>query len=261
MRILLINPNTSAFITERMVNTARRIATAETEIVGVTGKFGATIVNGRSENVLAAAEAIRLTAEHLERIDGIILGISFDSGLFGLRELVRVPVVGMTEAALIAARLTGATFSMLTFGTRAPQIYRDMCQTYGAKDRLTSVRSLPMMTKREKEKPKLLLSRIVEEVDRAVEEDGCESIILSGAIFADIVDDVAENVSVPVLNGIRESVGLLEMMIRLRLKKAEIGSYAEPSGSSVAWPFESVSAMYQTKPNQLHEDLDVDGIK
>lgn len=58
MRILLINPNTSQFVTDKVVAEARRMAWAGTEIISATGRNGPAIVSGRAEDALAAVEAI-----------------------------------------------------------------------------------------------------------------------------------------------------------------------------------------------------------
>ncbi len=60
MRFLLINGNTSAFVTERAVEEAQRAVSSGTEIVGVTGETGASIIATRVENALAEREMITL---------------------------------------------------------------------------------------------------------------------------------------------------------------------------------------------------------
>lgn len=87
MKILVINPNTSTFVTEAVAAAAQAMAAPGTEIVAVTGSYGASIVSGRSEDALAAAEVLRLAAENDKDCDAIILAISFDSGLRALREM------------------------------------------------------------------------------------------------------------------------------------------------------------------------------
>ena len=48
MRILLINANTDEAITERLLFEARRVASPETELIGVTGRFGARYIATRT---------------------------------------------------------------------------------------------------------------------------------------------------------------------------------------------------------------------
>jgi allantoin racemase len=49
MRILLVNPNTSADSTAAFVSLARGAASPGTEIVGATGRFGAKLMRNPAE--------------------------------------------------------------------------------------------------------------------------------------------------------------------------------------------------------------------
>ena len=54
MRILVVNVNTTASMTEGIADQARRAARPGTEIVGLTPTFGAESVEGNLESYLAA---------------------------------------------------------------------------------------------------------------------------------------------------------------------------------------------------------------
>lgn len=247
MRILVINPNTSTFVTEAVAAAARSMAAPGTEIVAVTGRYGAAIVSGRSEDALAAAEVLRLAAEHDKGCDAIILAISFDSGLRALRELSPIPVVGMSEAAMLSACMVGGKFAMITFGNRAAAIYAELCHSYGLGARLTNVLSLPPLTQEEQMNPSLVVPGLARIVGETVEKDRTESVILSGAIFAGIAGEVAAHVEVPVLVGIREAVGMAEMLVRLQHDKARTGSYRLPDAKQIEWPDPTLAERYRVR--------------
>jgi allantoin racemase len=248
MKILLINPNTSEFVTEGALSVARRMASPGTEIVGATGRRGAAIVSGRAENAIAAAEVLNLAAEFGQDCDAIVLAVSFDSGLHALREMVSVPVVGMSEAAMLAATMLGGKFGMVTFGNRAAPFYAEICQSYGFGGRLTEVVSLPMLTDQEVRDPLLILPRLAEAIDKSVAARGTESVILAGAIFAGITHDVAELVQVPVLNGIAESISLAEMLVKLKPRKPTSGSYQLPSAKQLSASEAALTAYFRALP-------------
>lgn len=245
MRLLVINPNTSAFVTEAVAAAARAMAAPGTEIVAVTGRYGASIVSGRSEDALAAAEALRLAAEHDRDCDAVILAISFDSGLRALREISRIPVVGMSEAAMLSACMVGGRFAMITFGNRAAAIYAEVCRSYGLEGRLANVLSLPPLTREEQMNPSLVVPRLAALINGTVANDRTEAVILAGAIFAGIADEVAAHVEVPVLNGIREAVGMAEMLVRLNPAKARSGSYQLPDAKQIEWPHPALVERYR----------------
>jgi Asp/Glu/hydantoin racemase len=236
MKILLVNPNTSSFVTDKVAAEARRVASAGTEIIAVTGQNGSTIVSGRAEDALAAAEALRLAAERSAGCDAIVLAISFDSGLAALREMLSIPVVGMSEAAMLAACTLGGRFSMLTFGNRAAPIYAERCKAYGLGERLANVVSLAPLSDAEMRDPDTLLPRLVESIERTAAVDGAEAVILAGAIFAGLTNAVADRVSIPVLNGVAEATGMAEMLVKIAPRKPRSGSYQPPSPKEINWP-------------------------
>ena len=92
MRIILANSNTSAEVTAAMLGEARRAASPETEIVGVNAAFGARIVGTRAENAIAGHALIDMLAEHAASADAVLVGMSFDTGLWAAREILDVPV-------------------------------------------------------------------------------------------------------------------------------------------------------------------------
>lgn len=248
MKILLINPNTSEFVTSKVLAEARRMAAPGTEIVGVTGRRGAAIVSGRSENAIAAVEVMNLATEHGSDCDAVVLAVSFDSGLHALRELLTIPVVGMSEAAMLTACMLGGRFAMLTFGNRAAPLYAEMCASYGLAGRLTKVLSLPPLSDAEMRDPLLIVPRLAQAIDRTVAEDQSEAVLLAGAIFAGITGEVADHVRIPVLNGVAEAVGLAEMLVRLKPRKAGSGSYQLPAAKDIAGSEATLAAYFKSLP-------------
>ncbi|MFK7880856.1 aspartate/glutamate racemase family protein [Roseobacter sp.] len=128
-RLLAINPNTSPEVTATFVSEARRIVPTSVTVDGVTGTFGARIVTSEAENIIAAHAALQLAAEHAGGVDGVILAISFDTGLRALSELLPVPVVGVTEAALLHAG--DAPLGAICFGATSQPLYSRLLYGYG----------------------------------------------------------------------------------------------------------------------------------
>src|SRR5215204_7011675 len=103
MRILLLNPNTSADVTELMLAAGRRAALPGTELIGVTASRGVPYIANEAEAILGASVALELLADHAERVDAAIIAAFGDPGLVGARELFDLPVVGLAEAAMLTA--------------------------------------------------------------------------------------------------------------------------------------------------------------
>lgn len=129
MRLLAINPNTSADVTDAVVTELNRIAPSGVQVEGVTGTFGAPIVTIEAENLIAGHAALDLAAKHAAGFDGVILAISFDTARLALSELLPVPVVGITEAAV--AGLAPGPIGVVIFGASSQPLYQRLLAGYG----------------------------------------------------------------------------------------------------------------------------------
>lgn len=100
MRLLIVNANTSQRVTDIVADVAKGLCSPGTELRFATGTFGASVIASRTENAVAAHSTVDLVARHAGGCDGVLIAVSYDSGLRAARELLGVPVVGITEAAL-----------------------------------------------------------------------------------------------------------------------------------------------------------------
>ena len=90
MRILVLNANTTEFVTETAAAEGRRVASPGTEIVPVTADFGAAIVATRSR--ACDCRVRRRCARGAPRTgcDAVVIAVSYDTGLKALREMLHV---------------------------------------------------------------------------------------------------------------------------------------------------------------------------
>lgn len=138
MRILLINPNTSQAVTDLVADHVRRQIDGRADLRAVTGRFGARYIASRAASAIAGHAALDALAEHGDSCDAVYLACFGDPGLFALRELSPVPVVGMAEAACREAAASGA-FGIVTGGTAWDPMLREFVATLGLSDKLAAI--------------------------------------------------------------------------------------------------------------------------
>jgi allantoin racemase len=226
MKILLINANTTAAVTERIAAEARRVASPGCEIVPVTGTFGAPIIGTRAEMAIAEHAALDLFARHGAGVDAVVMGVSFDVGLRALRELADVPVVGMTEAACLVACTLGGPFGIVTYGARSAAILREIVAGYGLAERLAGVHGLDASPADMLKDPQALHAQIAGAASDLARREGAEAVILAGAVMAGLPPLIQEQVPCPLVEGIACGIGLAELLVRLAPAKARSGSFA-----------------------------------
>jgi allantoin racemase len=123
VRILVVNPNTTATMTETMRAGAQRYARAGTEIVAVEPTWGPESIEGFLEGFLSAAAVLERLATYPDPVDAVLLAGYGEPGLQGAMELMDVPVLDVTSASAHVACLVAHRFGVVTTLDRCiPQI-------------------------------------------------------------------------------------------------------------------------------------------
>ncbi|MDQ4501923.1 aspartate/glutamate racemase family protein [Sinomonas sp. ASV322] len=231
MRLLVVNPNISEEVTDLIRAEAERSAGPSTELTVCTAPRGVEYIETRFESLLAATAVAEVIAEHcgeVSGIDGVVVAAFGDPGMPALKELVDVPVIGITEAALCAAALQGHRFSIIAISDRITAWYRDCVERFGFGSRLASIRSIKEALRGIGSVQDDFRPTLVELARLAVAEDGADVVILAGAPLAGLARDVASEIPVPVVDGIGAGVRLAEAVVGLRSGAHRAGSFAAP---------------------------------
>lgn len=226
MKLLLANPNTSQSVTDTIAAGARAVASPGTEIKAVTAAFGARVIGTRTEMAIAEHAAVDLLAREATGCDAAIIGASIDSGLRAAREMLAMPVLGLTESALHVACLTGGMFGLITLSRRSAYPLREMVEAYGLTRRLGGVRALDVGPLELLRDPDGVAGLITAAAEVLVARDFVDCIVLIGAVMASMPARIQGAISVPVIEGVSCSVALAEALARLRLPKPTMGGYA-----------------------------------
>lgn len=228
MNLLLINPNTSESVTALIGSEARRAASPGTEVSVLTAPFGVAYIETRFEALIGAWAAATLAAEHHAAHDAIVVAAFGDPGLAGLREALPVPVLGLTESALMSACMLGQRFSIVAISRRIGAWYRETVSASALESRLASIRHL--------DRPLADIGRVQDDhgeallalCESAVRDDGADVIVLAGAPLAGLARQIAGRLPVPVVDGVSSAVRHAETLAALKPAKARAGSFAPP---------------------------------
>ncbi|TBW40724.1 hypothetical protein EYW49_03065 [Siculibacillus lacustris] len=207
MNILVINPNTTTAVTDRFVAEARAVAPCGVTIDGVTGRFGAAVVTTRAENVLAAHAALELAARHHATYDAVILAISFDSGWAAADEIVPIPVVAITRAALESAFAAAGDqpVGLVLFGAASRPLYEDLVASYGWGSRICGLEVVEIDGVAGYLAPDAHDDAVLAAVTRlAAQRAG--AVVVCGAAIVGIARRIAPRAAVPVFDGAAPAV-------------------------------------------------------
>ncbi|MDP4022068.1 aspartate/glutamate racemase family protein [Methylobacterium sp. NEAU 140] len=206
MRILLLNPNTSASVTALVADRVAEVAGEAATFVPVTARFGAAYIASRAALAIAGHAALDAFAEHAGGCDAVFIACFGDPGLLALREISPVPVVGMLEASCLAARRSAERYAIVTGGALWKPMLEEIVAGLRLGDGLAGIRTVERTGGEIARDPDGALRDLAEACRACVERDGAETVILGGAGLAGLAARLQPRVPVPVLCSVETTV-------------------------------------------------------
>jgi Asp/Glu/hydantoin racemase len=247
MRILIFNPNTTEAITDLLLSAAREVVSAGTQLVPLTAPRGFPYISTKAEAQIGGAIAIEAIAAHHDQVDAAVIAAFGDPGLLGARELFDIPVIGMSEAAMLTACMLGQRFAIVTFAEALGTWYRDCVAMHGMTERCAGIRTsnkaFAAITTVQEAKEE----RLVDLANRAVREDGADVVILAGAPLAGLAAKVSRRVPVPLIDPIAAAVKQAETLIALSPRKATAGAFQRPAAKATSGLESALAARFEHK--------------
>ncbi len=235
MEILVVNPNTTASMTDKIRAAAEAAASPGTQVTAVNPGVGPASIEGFYDEALAVPGLLAEVAKgEARRVAGHVIACFDDTGLEAARTLARAPVVGIGEAAFHVAALVAGRFSVVTtLGRSIPAIEFNLLK-YGLAARCGRVRAAEVPVLALEDRSSDARRRIEVEIEAAKREDRAEAIVLGCAGMVDLTAALSARHGLPVVDGVTAAVVLIESLVRLGLATSKVGGYAEPLPKAVA---------------------------
>ena len=228
-KILIVNPNTTASMTETIAAAARTAAAPGTEISVVTSSMGPASIEGFYDEAFAVPGLIQALL-NAPGADAGIIACFDDTGLDAARSVAPFPVVGICEAALVTAGQVAKRIAVVTTLPRSIVPLEELVRRYGFAER-ASVTACNVAVL-DLEKPGSGAEQKLEaEIARALEQ-GAEAVVLGCAGMADLAAAFSKKFAVPVIDGVAAAVKQAEALAGLKLTTSRRGSYAFPTAKS-----------------------------
>jgi Asp/Glu/hydantoin racemase len=210
MRVLVVNPNTSQGVTDRIAAAAQAVAAPGEQITTVSAAFGPPLIVTDTDAAEATAGVLRAISRHIAAEgapDGIVLASFGDTGAAEVRAaLPAVPVIGIAEAAFAKARSLGGPMAIVTFAPEVAPPLRAKAEQHGLGDRLARVATLPGPLDCA---PAEIADHLAEPLTALCLDcasDGMASIVLGGGPLAGLAARIAPLCPVPVIDGTVEAI-------------------------------------------------------
>jgi allantoin racemase len=229
MRILIVNPNTTAAMTAKIGEAGRAAATPGTEIIAVNPPDGPVSIEGYYDEAFSVPGLLaEITKGDATGVSAHIIACFDDTGLEAARCISPAPVIGIGEAAFHLASMLGHRFTVVTTLSRSIAAIENNLLKYGMASRCAKVRACEVPVLSLDDPMSDAAAQISAEIERSKREDNAEVIVLGCAGMADLAARLSESHGLPVIDGIASAVKLAEAFGALGLKTSKIGAYAQP---------------------------------
>ncbi|TJZ87745.1 aspartate/glutamate racemase family protein [Paracoccus hibiscisoli] len=229
MKLVVINPNSTASMTDKIVEAARAVAGSGTEVEGRTAHGAPASIEGHFDEVMCAAHLLREVQEaEAQGADAIVVACFDDPAIGACREVATGPVLGICEAGVKAASMIATSFSIVTTLPRSVPVIEELVRRYGLDHQCRRVRSAEIPVLALEQPGSDARARVRAEILRAIEEDNCEAVLLGCAGMADLTEWLSAECGIPVIDGVTAATTFAEALVRAGLRTSKIGAYAHP---------------------------------
>lgn len=214
MAVIIINPNSTASMTEAMLEQARCAAPA-LAFAGWTSHEGPPAIQGEADGAAAQGPLLELAKKaSREGAEGIVIGCFDDTALEEAARLADCPVIGIGQASYHYVALRNWRFSVVTTLPVSTPIIRANILRQGFGHLLSAVRASDIPVLELEKNPQQAGGIIADEACRAEAGDDISAIILGCAGMVEVVDDVRARLSVPVIDPVACAARCMSWMVR-----------------------------------------------
>lgn len=234
MKIIVANPNSSTACTESiMASAAASGIRRETELIAVTNPKGTPAIDCTFSDYQSAWSLHR---EILDRVDehqpdAVVVAGFGNLGVYGLKEVLTIPTLGMSETCMAIASTLGHKFTVLTTLLQYVPAMEDLVTLYGMQTKCASVRAIDVCVTDCVGQREQTLDLLEREAEKIMDQDGAEVLILGSGGLSGYSEDLEKRVGMTVLDPVRVTVKFAEMLAEAGLSHSKKRKFAAPPQS------------------------------
>ena len=226
IKFILPFPFDDEGVANRAAQIPKEILGPDTDVECIPVRNSATMVDCLYEALVFDMYIVEagLRAEE-EGYDAVIMDTVSDSGLYALRSRLTIPVIGPGIVSYAIAMILGKRFSIITMWDKWRHLYEKNLDTYHLWDKCASIRAVDIPPDVEAlfaGKEEEMFTRLTEEAQKAIDEDGAGVILLGSTTMHQAGDYMAQHLSAPVINPGPVAIKITESLVQLGLSHSKI---------------------------------------
>lgn len=166
----------------------------------------------------ALSEATAISGAEKQGYDAAVIGNALDFGLQEARSVAKIPVVGVTEAALYVASSLGYFYSIIVVHHQIGQFADSLLKQYGMSSRLAGIADMGVSLAEVAatyENTDRLLDLFQARAARTIKEDGAEVIIVCCTMLSSLLTlrKIHSIDGVPIVDPVWAGIKMAELMV------------------------------------------------
>lgn len=192
------------------------------------GNFRGAIESMYDEYMYIPSILENVRAIEKEGFDAAILGCFGDPGLDGIREVVRMPVVGIAEASFHVLSTLADTYAIITATPDLTRSLRRLAERYNCDKHLVDVSDIGCPIMEIRRDPAAQYPTLLAVGKRMVEEKGADGLVLGCGSMSFYAERLSQDLGVPCVNPLRVGLKMCELLVGCQLTHSA-RSYPFPS--------------------------------
>lgn len=228
-KILVINPNTNPKNTKVIEDAIKPYIPTGFQVDVVNPEKGPIGLESYYHNFLAAVEVHKVIVDAEKNgYNGVVIACYGDPGIEAAKELVNIPVVGITEASYALARMLATKFLVVVSAEAAVPRQIRYIKSLGIPDFQYAVRPIGLTVLGVMSDRMSAKDLIAENCKIALKETGSELIVMGCSGFSGLRDDLENQLQVPIIDPVVAGVHICTTLISMGLAQSKVSTYKTP---------------------------------
>ena len=227
-QLLLINPNTTQSMTEKMALAGRDVLAADSDLIAETSTYGPPSIEGYYDEVFSVPPMLEKIQQYNGKVYGVIVGCFDDTGVDAARAFSDAPVIGICQASCQYATVLPSSFTIVTTLSRSVAALHKRVLEYGYDRHCHNIRAsdIPVLALEDSDED--AMKRLHLQCELAIDVDRSEAIILGCAGMVTLQQELQDYYGIPVIEGVTAATVIMDGLARLPLKTSRASAYAKP---------------------------------
>lgn len=222
MKIKIIVPVATNKWNKGILELCREVADRETEISISNIEKGPVSIESVYDETYASPFVIDAAKRaEKEGYEGVIIYCFGDPALYAAREALKIPVIGIGEAAQIFGMVVGERFGIISTIENAVARHWRKAKLLGTILKLKAIKPLNLSVLEYDNKRKLM-ERVRKVATEMIEEEKVDCIILGCGSMLGLKEELQKILSVPVIIPGEAAIKLIESMVKMGISHSKI---------------------------------------